>query len=82
MQYELNLRDYIRIFQKRKWTIILMPVLAGLLGYFLSPAPAVMYEASGKMRLVSRSSPIDLMMQTFVYYEEGNQLDTHAEATA
>ena len=31
MQYELNLRDYIRIFQKRKWTIILMPVLAGLL---------------------------------------------------
>ncbi|HEX9697847.1 MAG TPA: AAA family ATPase [Acidobacteriota bacterium] len=79
MQYELNLRDYIRIFQKRKWTIFLMPVLAGLLGYFLTPTPPVMWEASGKLRLVQRSAPLDLMMQTFYYYEEGSRLDTHAE---
>jgi len=79
MQYELNLRDYIRIFQKRKWTIILMPVLAGLLGYFLTPVPPVIYEAKGRVRVVSRSQPIDLMLQTFYYYEEGNRLDTHAE---
>jgi capsular exopolysaccharide synthesis family protein len=79
MHYELNLRDYIRIFQKRKWTIILMPVLAGLLGYFLTPVPPVIYEAKGRMRVVSRSQPIDLMLQTFYYYEEGNRLDTHAE---
>ncbi len=79
MQYELNLRDYIRIFQKRKWTIILMPVLAGLLGYFLTPQPLIMFEATGRLRVVSRSQPLDLMMQTFYYYEEGNRLDTHAE---
>ncbi len=79
MQYELNLRDYIRIFQKRKWTIILMPVLAGLLGYFLTPPPTIMFEATGRLRVVSRSQPLDLMMQTFYYYEEGNRLDTHAE---
>ena len=79
MQYELNLRDYVRIFQKRKWTIVLMPVLAGLLGYFLTPTPPPMWAASGKMRIVSRSAPVDLMMQTFYYYEEGNRLDTHAE---
>jgi len=79
MQYELNLRDYIRIFQKRKWTIILMPVLAGLLGYFLTPVPPQIYEATGRVRVVSRSQPLDLMMQTFYYYEEGNRLDTHAE---
>jgi len=79
MHYELNLRDYIRIFQKRKWTIILMPVLAGLLGYFLTPVPPTIYEARGRMRVVSRSQPLDLMLQTFYYYEEGNRLDTHAE---
>lgn len=79
MQYELNLRDYIRIFQKRKWTIVLMPVLAGLLGYFLTPQPEIMFEATGRFRVVSRSQPLDLMMQTFFYYEEGNRLDTHAE---
>ena len=79
MQYELNLRDYIRIFQKRKWTIVLMPILAGLLGYFLTEVPPTMYEATGRIRVVSRSQPLDLMMQTFYYYEEGNRLDTHAE---
>lgn len=79
MQYELNLRDYVRIFQKRKWTIILMPVLAGLFGYFLTDVPPPMYEATGRIRVVSRSQPLDLMMQTFYYYEEGNRLDTHAE---
>ncbi len=79
MQYELNLRDYIRIFQKRKWTIILMPVVAGVLGYFLTPQPTIMFEATGRFRVVSRSQPLDLMMQTFFYYEEGNRLDTHAE---
>ena len=36
-------------------------------------------EATGRIRVVSRSQPLDLMMQTFYYYEEGNRLDTHAE---
>ena len=79
MQYELNLRDYIRIFQKRKWVIMLMPVAAGLLGYFLTVPPPVMYEASGKFRVSQRGAPIDMMMQTFYYWEEGSRLDTHAE---
>ncbi len=79
MHYELNLRDYVRIFQKRKWTIILMPVLAGLLGYFLTQAPTTIYEATGRLRIVSRGQQMDLMLQTFYYYEEGNRLDTHAE---
>ena len=79
MEYELNVRDYVRIFQKRKWTIILMPVLAGLLGFVLTPEPPVVFEATGRIRIVSRTQPMDLMMQTFYYYEEGNRLDTHAE---
>lgn len=79
MHYELNLRDYIRIFQKRKWIVILMPVLAGLLGFLLTDAPPVIYEATGRIRVVTRSQPLDLMLQTFYYYEEGNRLDTHAE---
>ena len=79
MEYELNLRDYVRIFQKRKWTVILMPILAGLLGVFLTEELPTVYEATGRIRIVSRSQPLDLMMQTFYYYEEGNRLDTHAE---
>ncbi len=79
MHYELSLRDYLRVFQKRKWIIILTPLIAGLLGYSLTQASPTMFEATGRLRVVSRSQPIDLMMQTFYYYEEGNRLDTHAE---
>ncbi|MFQ5743340.1 MAG: GumC family protein [Acidobacteriota bacterium] len=80
MQYELNLRDYIRIFQKRKWIIILMPVLAGLLGYFLTPVPPLLYEARGKLQISSRALPTEAMVE--VFYSSlggGSRLDTHAE---
>ncbi|MCH7823466.1 MAG: polysaccharide biosynthesis tyrosine autokinase [Acidobacteria bacterium] len=80
MEYERNLRDYVlRTFQKRKWIVILMPILAGLLGVFFTQKPPTVFEATGRIRVVSRSQPLDLMMQTFYYYEEGNRLDTHAE---
>lgn len=79
MQYDLNLRDYIRIFQKRKWILILMPVLAGLLGYFLTPVPPTLYEASGQLKISRRTMPADAMMDAFYFMEGGSRLDTHAQ---
>jgi len=79
MQYDLNLRDYIRIFQKRKWILILMPVLAGLLGYFLTPVPPTRYQAHGQLKISRRAMPADAMMDAFYYMEGGSRLDTHAE---
>jgi succinoglycan biosynthesis transport protein ExoP len=79
MQYELNLRDYLRIFQKRRWIIILMPVLAGLMGYVFTPVPDVYYEASGRFRVTQRIVPSRALFDAYYYWEEGSILATHAQ---
>ena len=45
-QYELNLRDYIRIFRKRRVTIILTFFLVILASMFLKPKQSVTFTAS------------------------------------
>lgn len=79
MQYELNLRDYLRIFQKRRWVIILMPILAGLFGYFATPVPAVTWEAVGRIRVSKRVMPSQVLLEAYYYWEEGSTLATHAQ---
>ena len=79
MQYELNLRDYLRIFQKRRWIIMLMPVLAGLMGYVFTPVPNVSYEASGRFRVTQRVVPSRALFDAYYYWEEGSILATHAQ---
>jgi len=79
MQYEPNLRDYLRIFQKRRLIIILVPVLAGLMGYFFAPVPRVSYEASGRIRATKRVVPSQALLDAYYYWEEGSALATHAQ---
>lgn len=79
MQYDLNLRDYIRIFQKRKWILILMPLLAGLLGYFLTPVPPTLYEATGRVKISPRPASAEAGLDAYYFMEGGSRLDTHAQ---
>ncbi len=79
MQYELNLRDYLRIFHKRRWIIILMPILAGLFGYFMTPVPAESYEAVGRIRVSKRVMPSQVVLEAYYYWEEGSTMATHAQ---
>ncbi len=78
MQYELNLRDYLRIFQKRRWTIILVPILAGLLGYLFAPVPGALSQAHGRVRIAKRVMPSQVLLEAYYYWEEGSALATHA----
>lgn len=79
MQYDLNIRDYVRIFQKRKWVLILTPILAGLIGFFLTASPPVLFEATGKIRVIKSTAPTQALLDTYYYWEVGNYLDTHAQ---
>jgi tyrosine-protein kinase Etk/Wzc len=56
-----------------------MPVLAGLIGYFLTPVPAVSYQASGKIRVSKRVVPSQVLLEAYYYWEEGSVLATHAQ---
>ncbi|MEA3560293.1 MAG: Wzz/FepE/Etk N-terminal domain-containing protein, partial [Candidatus Omnitrophota bacterium] len=66
-QYELNLRDYLRIFHKRKFIIITVFLITtiGSLVYF-SAQPAV-YEASTTVKVLERQSIAGLLTEWIVY---------------
>ncbi|MFC1496831.1 Wzz/FepE/Etk N-terminal domain-containing protein, partial [Candidatus Margulisiibacteriota bacterium] len=60
-QYELNLRDYFRIFSKRKWLIlstIVMVTIATLVYIYHQPT---IYEAFTTVKIVERKTQAGLM---------------------
>lgn len=66
-QYELNLRDYLRIFHKRRFTIIgacIVAVIASIL--YLSPQPSV-YKASATLKIQERKTIAGLLTELVLY---------------
>ena len=70
-QYELNLRDYSRIFSKRKFVII-AAFLAGIIGgiIYLSTQPPI-YEASTTVKILQRKTVAGLLTE-WVLYDPGD----------
>ncbi|MCK9594968.1 MAG: polysaccharide biosynthesis tyrosine autokinase [Candidatus Omnitrophica bacterium] len=66
-QYELNLRDYIRIFQKRKYTIILVFVLVTLATIIFLPKQSITYTASTTIKIEERKTIAGLLTEWIVY---------------
>lgn len=66
-QYELNLRDYLRIFHKRKFIIVAVFIIITVSSVvFLQMQPAV-YESSATIKLVERQSIAGLLTEWIVY---------------
>lgn len=66
-QYELNLRDYLRIFHKRKFIIMAVFIIITVSSVvFLQMQPAV-YESSATIKIVERQSIAGLLTEWIVY---------------
>ncbi|RKY43186.1 MAG: hypothetical protein DRP80_05935, partial [Candidatus Omnitrophota bacterium] len=55
-EYELNLRDYIRIFRKRKLLIFLSFLIFTFLGYYYSTHQAPIYQAVTTVKIEERKT--------------------------
>ncbi len=79
MQYDLNLRDYLRIVRRRKWILLGLPVLSGLTGFLSAPVPTSEYQAVAKIQISKSRLSSQVLPDTYYYYEGGNYLDTQAQ---
>lgn len=79
MQDDLNLRDYIRIVRKRKWIVLALPLLSGLVGALFTATPTTLYEAVAKIQISKSGLSSQVLLDTYYYYETGNYLDTQAQ---
>ncbi|MBI5309036.1 MAG: hypothetical protein HZB37_12095, partial [Planctomycetes bacterium] len=78
-QYELNLRDYIRVFQKRKLIIILATLSLGFFSFLFATLqkPIPLYRAVSSVK-IDRSSTVTGLYLQIVSYEKSGSLDTQA----
>lgn len=65
-QYELNLRDYLRIIHKRKFTIILSFLFATFLGFLYSSRQIPIYEAKTTIKIEERKTIAGLLTEEIV----------------
>ncbi len=79
MHYDLTIQDYIRIFRKRFWIIVCLPILAGLIAYSLIPVPEPSFQAWGRIQVSKRTPTTESGLVGSRSYELGNYLQTQAE---
>ena len=66
-QYELNLRDYLRIFRKRKFIIVtsfFAVTISSIVYLFMQPP---IYEASTTVKILERQSIAGILTEWIVY---------------
>ncbi|MBU4304572.1 MAG: AAA family ATPase [Candidatus Omnitrophica bacterium] len=66
-QYELNLRDYVRIFRRRKSIIFLTFILVVFISAFFSRSGELVYEASTTVKIEERKTVAGLLTEWIVY---------------
>ena len=76
-QYELNLRDYVRVVRKRKFIVIFSAFSMGFFSFFFASLqkPIPIYRADSSVKIEKSTNPIGLYLQT-VSFEETSNLDT------
>jgi len=77
-QYELNIRDYLRVFQKRKVVIILTFLLMTIWSaVFLYLQPSV-FRSSTTVRIVERKSIAGLLTE-WIVYDPANMMESQSK---
>jgi len=66
-QYELNIRDYLRIIRRRRWTIIFSFVLVLLLTIFYTNQQTPVYQTSTMVKIEQRTTFTGLLAEYFSY---------------
>ncbi len=77
-QYELNLRDYIRIFRKRKLLIITTVILVTATSVFFSMSKAVIYEATTTIKIEERKTIAGLLTE-WIAFSPGDTMQSQAK---
>jgi capsular exopolysaccharide synthesis family protein len=77
-QYELNLRDYLRIFRKRKAIIIVTFIIVTLASIILMPKQPVIYTAVTTIKIEERKTIAGLLTE-WIAYNPGDIMQSEAK---
>lgn len=77
-QYELSLRDYLRIFTKRRFTILLTFLIVVFSTYFYFSNQPVWYQSSVTIKIEERKTIAGLLTE-WIVYKPGNIMESEVK---
>jgi len=77
-EYELNLRDYVRIFRKRRVIIFFTIILVTLISIFASQNKTTIYEAVTTIKIEERKTIAGLLTE-WIAYNPGDNMESQAK---
>jgi polysaccharide biosynthesis transport protein len=78
-QYDLNLRDYWRIFRKRKWSILFLTLAFGTLAFLFAQMekPTAVYQSTAVVKWEHTTTFVGLLVET-ISLSSGDNMATQA----
>ncbi|MBI3939900.1 MAG: polysaccharide biosynthesis tyrosine autokinase [Acidobacteria bacterium] len=74
-QIEVNLRDIYRVLRKRKWIIVVAPILMAVATFFMTAPPVPVYEGKALVK-ISRSSILTGLLVDYISYSPYDNMST------
>ncbi|MFB3067708.1 MAG: Wzz/FepE/Etk N-terminal domain-containing protein, partial [Acidobacteriota bacterium] len=77
--FEFDLRDIFRVLKRRKWVIIVVPLLAATLTYWFSVTPPAIYEAESVVKISRAAANMQSLLLESMSWTEGDNIATQSE---
>lgn len=79
-QYDLNLRDYWRIIRRRKWIVIVVPLVFSFLAFAMAflQAPKPLYRATAAVRFERSLNVTGILLKDIISFSPVGDLETQA----
>ena len=78
-EFEFNLRDIFRIARRRKWILLLAPILVGTVTYILSQNPSPRYEAESLVKITRVAANMQALLVEALYWYQGDNIATQSQ---
>ena len=78
-EFDFNLRDIFRVTRRRKWIIILAPLVVGALTYALSQNPPPIYQAESLVKITRAAANMQALLVEALYWYQGDNIATQSQ---
>jgi len=77
--FEFDLRDIFRVLKRRKWVLILVPIVVATLTYWFSVTPPAVYEAESVVKISRVAANLQGLLLEALSWNEGDNIATQSE---
>ena len=78
-EFEFDLRDIFRVIRRRKWVILLSPILSAMLTYWISEVPPPVYSAVSIVKISRVAANMQALLVEALSWYQGDNIATQSQ---